>query len=196
MICWPRHRSLDATTDEAASARGALWIADRGGAAGACDVLHATCHGVRLAVGGCGGARHGPGLLVVPQRLSVPDPVYREAVSAFYTGLAALQTSQEVLARQKFERVTTIVPDEPAAWANLGLLMVGSRRSTAHCRSWARPRTRADQWRHPAHAGPCRKPAWQSLRSHQALVPRDRARSRRYQVGVRARTGDRASGRR
>ena len=56
--------------------------------------------------------------------LSVPDPVYREAVSAFYTGLAALQTSQEVLARQKFERVTAIVPDEPAAWANLGLLMV------------------------------------------------------------------------
>jgi len=56
--------------------------------------------------------------------LSVPEPVYREAVSAFYTGLAALQTSQEVLARQKFERVTTIVPDEPAAWANLGLLMV------------------------------------------------------------------------
>ena len=54
----------------------------------------------------------------------MPDPVYREAVSAFYTGLAALQTSQEVLARQKFERVTAIVPDEPAAWANLGLLMV------------------------------------------------------------------------
>src|SRR4051812_13675586 len=56
--------------------------------------------------------------------LSVRDPVYRGAVSAFYTGLAALQTSQEVLARQKFERVTAIVPDEPAAWANLGLLMV------------------------------------------------------------------------
>src|SRR5689334_18651736 len=55
---------------------------------------------------------------------SLPEPVYRDAVSAFYTGLAALQTSQEVLARQKFERVTTIAPDEPSAWANLGLLMV------------------------------------------------------------------------
>jgi tetratricopeptide (TPR) repeat protein len=58
------------------------------------------------------------------KRLEVPDAVYREAVSAFYTGLAAMQTSQEVLARQKLERVTVLVPGEPAAWANLGLLLL------------------------------------------------------------------------
>jgi Tfp pilus assembly protein PilF len=58
------------------------------------------------------------------RQLEVPETVYREAVSAFYTGLAALQTSQEPLARQKFDRVTALVPEEPAAWANLGLLLL------------------------------------------------------------------------
>jgi Tfp pilus assembly protein PilF len=68
-----------------------------------------------LSAAGCSSCR---------RSLEVPDAVYREAVSAFYTGLAALQTSQEPLARQKFERVTAIVPEEPAAWANLGLLFL------------------------------------------------------------------------
>jgi hypothetical protein len=35
-----------------------------------------------------------------------------------------MQTSQEVLAREKFLRVTALVPDEPAGWANLGLLLM------------------------------------------------------------------------
>jgi Flp pilus assembly protein TadD len=56
--------------------------------------------------------------------LRVPDATYRETVSAFYTGLAALQTSQELLAREKLDRVTTLVPDEPAGWANVGLLLL------------------------------------------------------------------------
>src|SRR4029453_13034231 len=42
----------------------------------------------------------------------------------FYTGLAAMQTSQEVLAREKLDRVTTLVPKEPAGWANVGLLLL------------------------------------------------------------------------
>ncbi len=54
----------------------------------------------------------------------VPDATYRQAVVAFHTGIAALQTSQEVLARSEFDRVTTLVPHEPAAWANLGLLLL------------------------------------------------------------------------
>jgi Tfp pilus assembly protein PilF len=58
------------------------------------------------------------------KKVEVPEARYREAVSAFYTALAALQTSQEVLARQKLDRVTAIVPDEPAGWANLGLLLL------------------------------------------------------------------------
>src|SRR5262245_42332106 len=64
---------------------------------------------------------------VVPscrRRLEVPDATYRETVTAFYTALAAMQTSQEVLARSEFEHVTRLVPGEPAGWANLGLLLM------------------------------------------------------------------------
>ncbi len=56
------------------------------------------------------------------RELVVSDPVYREAVTAFHVGLAALETSQDGLALQKLQRVTELVPKEPAAWANLGLL--------------------------------------------------------------------------
>ena len=35
---------------------------------------------------------------------------YRETVTAFYTGLSAMQTTQEVLARQKFDRVVALAP--------------------------------------------------------------------------------------
>ena len=52
----------------------------------------------------------------------VRPEVYREAVVAFDTALAAIDTSQEVLARERLERLAVIVPEEPAAWANLGLL--------------------------------------------------------------------------
>lgn len=62
--------------------------------------------------------------LACSRGLSVPDPTYRETVTAFYTGLAAMQTSQEVLARKELERVTQLVPGEPAGWANLGLLLM------------------------------------------------------------------------
>ena len=55
---------------------------------------------------------------------AVSPEVYREAVTAFYTGLSAMQTTQEVLAREKFDRVVAIVPQEPAGWANLGLLLL------------------------------------------------------------------------
>ena len=50
--------------------------------------------------------------------------MYREAVTAFYTGLSAMQTTQEVLAREKFDRVVALVPQEPAGWADLGLLLL------------------------------------------------------------------------
>jgi tetratricopeptide (TPR) repeat protein len=55
----------------------------------------------------------------------LPDPsskTYRDAVTAFYTGLAAIQAGVEVIAEEKMLRVTELVPQEPAAWANLGLL--------------------------------------------------------------------------
>ena len=50
--------------------------------------------------------------------------MYLEAVTAFYTGLSAMQTTQEVLAREKFDRVVALVPQEPSGWADLGLLLL------------------------------------------------------------------------
>jgi Tfp pilus assembly protein PilF len=55
----------------------------------------------------------------------LPDPsstTYRDAVAAFYTGLAAIQAGVDVIAEDHLRRVTKLVPQEPAAWANLGLL--------------------------------------------------------------------------
>ncbi len=55
----------------------------------------------------------------------LPDPsskTYRDAVAAFYTSLAAIQAGVEVIAEEQMRRVTELVPQEPAAWANLGLL--------------------------------------------------------------------------
>src|SRR5690606_25659934 len=52
------------------------------------------------------------------------DAQYREAVVAFHTGIAAMQTSQEVLAREQLDQVTAIAAHEPAGWANLGLLLL------------------------------------------------------------------------
>lgn len=52
------------------------------------------------------------------------DEAYLEAVTAFHTALAALQTSQDVLARQSLERVITLAPHEPAPYANLGLMLL------------------------------------------------------------------------
>ena len=83
-------------------------------------------------------------LLLVPacstcRRTPAPgDEVYREAVTAFHTGLAAMQTTQEVLARQKLDQVTTLVPDEPAGWANLGLLLLRQQELDAGAKALAR----------------------------------------------------------
>jgi Tfp pilus assembly protein PilF len=65
-----------------------------------------------MALGAC---RRGP---------RVSDETYREAVTAFYVALAAMQTSQDVLARERLDRLVQLVPDEPAGWANLGLLLL------------------------------------------------------------------------
>src|SRR5215210_8031775 len=70
---------------------------------------------VLLAIGAACSSRREP---------EAAPPAYREAVTAFYTGLSAMQTTQEVLAREKFDRVVALVPQEPAGWANLGLLLL------------------------------------------------------------------------
>jgi hypothetical protein len=68
-----------------------------------------------LALALCGGCRRGP---------RVSDDTYREAVTAFYVALAAMQTSQELHARTELDKLIQLVPDEPAAHANLGLLLL------------------------------------------------------------------------
>ena len=52
---------------------------------------------------------------------------YDEVVRAFYVGLAALQVGDDVRAETKLAQVTTLVPGEPAGWANWGLLALRQR---------------------------------------------------------------------
>ncbi len=58
-----------------------------------------------------------------------PEPAlspedYQEAVTTFYVGLSAMQTTRDQLARESLERTTELAPREPAGWANLGLLLL------------------------------------------------------------------------
>ena len=52
---------------------------------------------------------------------------YADFVSAFYVGLAALQVGDDVRAERELARATQIVPGEPAAWANWGVLALRQR---------------------------------------------------------------------
>ena len=75
----------------------------------------------------------------------VAPQVYREAVTAFYTGLSAMQTTQEVLAREKLDRVVALVPREPAGWANLGLLLLRQQELEQGAQHLARAATLAPE---------------------------------------------------
>ena len=58
------------------------------------------------------------------RRRSLPEPgteTYEQTTRAFYHGLAALEVGLLDDARQQFTSATTLVPREPASWANLGL---------------------------------------------------------------------------
>jgi Tfp pilus assembly protein PilF len=50
-----------------------------------------------------------------------------QVVSAFYVGLAALQVGDDVRADSKLAQLTQLAPDEPAGWANWGLLALRQR---------------------------------------------------------------------
>ena len=50
------------------------------------------------------------------------SPEFKQAVSTFYVGLAALQVGDDVRAESNLARLTQLVPDEPVGWANWGLL--------------------------------------------------------------------------
>jgi tetratricopeptide (TPR) repeat protein len=53
---------------------------------------------------------------------------YADAVSAFYIGLGALQVGDDVHAESELSKLTTIVPGEPAGWANWGVLALRQRK--------------------------------------------------------------------
>src|ERR1044071_8660932 len=52
---------------------------------------------------------------------------YNDTVRAFYVGLAALQVGDDVRAESELTKATQLAPDEPASWANPGLLNLRQR---------------------------------------------------------------------
>ncbi|HWW74781.1 MAG TPA: FG-GAP-like repeat-containing protein [Pyrinomonadaceae bacterium] len=65
------------------------------------------------------------------RRADLPEqgsPKYLSAVRAFYVGLSALQVGDDVRAEEKLKEATALAPDEPASWADLGLLYMRQRR--------------------------------------------------------------------
>ena len=65
---------------------------------------------------------------------------YAEVVSAFYTGLAALQVGDDVTAESKLAQVTQLAPGEPAGWANWGVLAFRQRNFDAASQRYDRAR--------------------------------------------------------
>lgn len=68
---------------------------------------------------------------------------YRDLCSAFYLGLAALQSGEDVRARMGLTRATEIAPGEPAGWVDLGLLQARQQEYDASYQSFERARTLA-----------------------------------------------------
>ncbi|HEY0099997.1 MAG TPA: FG-GAP-like repeat-containing protein, partial [Pyrinomonadaceae bacterium] len=62
-----------------------------------------------------------------PQLPDKNSKEYREAISAFYVGLAGLQVGDDVRAESDLARLVALVPAEPAGWANYGLLALRQR---------------------------------------------------------------------
>jgi Tfp pilus assembly protein PilF len=72
-------------------------------------------------------------------------PATTDAVRAFYVGLAALQAGDDVRATEELTKATQLAPDEPAAWANLGILQMRHRDYEASSKSLERARGLADK---------------------------------------------------
>lgn len=69
------------------------------------------------------------GYALYRRQSSAPDatsPQYQEMVTAFYVGLAAMQSVDDARAAAAMTKATQLMPQEPAAWANLGLQQLRS----------------------------------------------------------------------
>jgi Tfp pilus assembly protein PilF len=77
---------------------------------------------------------------------TLPDKsskAYTDFISAFYTGLGALQVGDDVRAESELARATQIAPGEPAAWADWGVLGLRQRNFDAAAPRLERARTLA-----------------------------------------------------
>ncbi len=77
------------------------------------------CSSLLTGLCGCGSAEK------LPKKSSKE---YAAIVSAFYIGLGALQVGDDIHAESKLSEVTTLVPAEPAGWANWGVLALRQRK--------------------------------------------------------------------
>ena len=74
-------------------------------------------------------------------RERLPDTTsktYSDFVSSFYVGLAALQVGDDVGAERNLSKAVELVPGEPAAWANWGILALRQRSFDAASQRFAR----------------------------------------------------------
>ena len=72
---------------------------------------------------------------------------YRDFCSAFYVGLAGLESGEDVRAKSELTRATQLVPAEPVAWADLGVFKYVSSNSTQLSRALKGARLSADSSR-------------------------------------------------
>ena len=70
---------------------------------------------------------------------------YRNVVSAFHVGLAALQVGDDVRADSSLAEVTKLAPGEPAGWANWGVLALRQRNFDAAAHRLEKARDLAPQ---------------------------------------------------
>lgn len=71
---------------------------------------------------------------------AVGSKEYRDLCSSFYLGLAALQSGEDVNARNGLTRATQIAPGEPAGWVDLGLLQARQQEFDAAFQNFAKAR--------------------------------------------------------
>jgi Tfp pilus assembly protein PilF len=91
---------------------------------------------ITASLGGCGAGGK------LPDKSSTE---YAEVVSAFYTGLAALQVGDDVTAENKLVQVTQLAPGEPAGWANWGVLAFRQRNFDVAAQRYDRARNLASK---------------------------------------------------
>ncbi|MBV9865514.1 MAG: VCBS repeat-containing protein [Abitibacteriaceae bacterium] len=69
----------------------------------------------------------GLGAYIYQRQQQPPDissPLYHNTVTAFYVGLAALDSGDNPRAEASMKQATQLVPAEPAVWADLGLIQI------------------------------------------------------------------------